>query len=109
MTDNNAPERIWAKSQEWPKGTGRIEVYATSKDDPDDPGTEYVRADLVHAQIEQDKMHHAQAFSAGVEHGDAHSPEVLALVTAAREMFDGGSRAAWNSLSAALAAFQEVK
>ena len=40
---------------------------------------------------------------------DLHSPEVLALVTAAREMFEGGSRAAWNSLSAALAAFQEVK
>ena len=49
MTD--APERIWANAQEWPKGTGRIEVYAAARPDPDEPSTEYVRADL-YAKLE---------------------------------------------------------
>lgn len=45
MTDQ-APERIWANAQEWPMGTGRIEVYAASKCDPDEPAHEYIRLDL---------------------------------------------------------------
>lgn len=50
----NAPERIWAKAQEWPAGTGRIEVYAAAKDDPDDPATEYIRADLHAAALDRE-------------------------------------------------------
>lgn len=48
-----APKRIWANAQEWPRGTGRIEVYAAAKPDPDAPSAEYVRADLHDATKEQ--------------------------------------------------------
>ena len=36
-----APRTIWANAQEWPKGTGRIEVYASSRPDPDEPSHLY--------------------------------------------------------------------
>ena len=39
MTD--APRTIWARAQEWPKGSGRIEVYASSCQDPDEPAPRY--------------------------------------------------------------------
>lgn len=48
---SEAPERIWANAQEWPKGTGRIEVYAAAKPDPDDPANEYIRLDLHDAEV----------------------------------------------------------
>ena len=47
----SAPERIWAKAQEWPRGTGRIEVYAAATPDPDEPSPEYIRADTVAEMI----------------------------------------------------------
>ena len=74
-----APDRIWANSQEWPKGSGRIEVYAASKPDPDEPSTEYVRADLARAPL-------AEALAV---------PEVKALVAILRE---ADSRIAWESV-----------
>ena len=40
------PETIWAKTQEWPKGSGRIVVYATAQPDPDEHRAAYRRADL---------------------------------------------------------------
>ena len=49
----SAPERIWAKAQEWPRGTGRIEVYAAATPDPDEPSPEYIRADTVAEMIRQ--------------------------------------------------------
>lgn len=49
----SGPERIWANAQEWPRGTGRIEVYASAKPDPDEPSTEYIRADTVAETIRQ--------------------------------------------------------
>ena len=43
----NAPDKIWAKAQEWPKGSGRTVVYATATQDPDEPNIpQYTRTDL---------------------------------------------------------------
>lgn len=110
-TDMTAPERIWARphqgvldSGDWNAADGVID------------GGEYLRADLVHAQIEHDKIFHAQAFSAGIDSA-MNSPEVLALVTAARGILHahrhGNGLQAWydlaDKLDAAIAPFDEVK
>lgn len=49
----SGPERIWANAQEWPRGTGRIDVYASAKPDPDETSTEYIRADTVAKMIRE--------------------------------------------------------
>jgi len=61
MTD--APDRILVDASE-----AKYLCAKTFPDHPEDkPGIEYIRADLVDAAMEQAKMHHAQAFSAGAD------------------------------------------
>lgn len=46
------PRTIWANAQEWPKGTGRIEVYASSRPDPDEPSHRYHHDAVVRELVE---------------------------------------------------------
>lgn len=83
-----APERIWLQDAGDYDNAAQFEV--TWCDGPqDDADTEYVRADLVQAALDEANLHHAQAFGTGVDHGAALSavlalPELKALVEASK-------------------------
>ncbi len=63
---SEAPERIWAERD----GEGII-VHPDGELMWTGYVHEYIRADLVHAEIDQMKVENAQAFSAGHEAGEA--------------------------------------
>jgi len=67
------PKRIWAcDSAIW---------FSDDQGEPEEL-TEYIRADLVHADAELAKMHHAQAFGAGVDHA---APQWKPIETAPKD------------------------
>ena len=96
-----APKRIWID----PHGGKWSHVDGGTQDQ------EYVRADIFHSALEEAKMHHAQAFGAGVDYGaDTPDPRVLALVEALRaadgHLARGHDKMAHNITRAALAAWE---
>ena len=80
----SGPERIWANSQEWPRGTGRIEVYASATPDPDYPSTEYIRADAVAEMIQQAVEAEREACAVVCEEWGAWNDTAQAIAAAIR-------------------------
>ena len=74
---SDAPERIWHTTDRKGKIYGATDAHVEPCKSVARHYVEYIRADLVHADAELAKMHHAQAFGAGV---DCSAPKVKPLV-----------------------------
>ena len=64
---SDAPERIWHTTDRKGKIYGATDAHVEPCKSVARHYVEYIRADLVHADAELSKLHHAQAFGAGVD------------------------------------------